>query len=184
MMNEDRARLVEINKFLKKQNQAVMKMLEGYAALHFYYQQLFTKRTTEEVTSLMLEFIVSTFEKYDREIMCAIFFADEKTFDFGCRLVYPAEEDKKVFEAEFYEQTERGVFGWCINNQKISFFKSMANPRFPHGLLIPLYTPNKTLGMIFINVDCDPSFITHETLQILELSCTQTSLFLDNLKFV
>jgi len=183
MMNEERARLIEINKFLKKQNQAVMKMLEGYAALHFYYQQLFTKRNADEVINLLLEFIVSTFEKYDRDIMCAVFFADEETFEFQCREVYPTEADLKLFEAELYEQTERGVVGWCINNQKISFFKSMVNQRLPHGLVIPLYTPNKTLGLIFINVDCDASFITHETLQILELSCTQTSLFLDNLQF-
>ena len=48
MSTNDKDRLIDVNKFLKKQNQAVMKMLEGYAALHFYYQQLFTKRTQDQ----------------------------------------------------------------------------------------------------------------------------------------
>lgn len=183
-MSDDSGRLIEINRFLKKQNEAVMKMLEGYAALHFYYQQLFTKRNQEEVALLFMEFIDNIFEKIDRDIESSVFFFNPDSFEFEVFKVWPQNVDQKVFESELYEQTEEGVVGWAITNQKISFFKSSSNERYPHGMLMPLYTPSKTLGLLIINVDSDASFVTHETLQILELACSQTSLFLDNLEFV
>lgn len=183
-MAEDQGRLIEINRFLKKQNEAVMKMLEGYAALHFYYQQLFTKRSKDEVVELFLEFNDNIFKKIDREIESTIFFFNPESFEFEAHKSWPASVDSKLFESELYQQTEEGVVGWSITNQKISFFESSNNERYPHGMLMPLYTPNKTLGLLIINVDSDASFVTHETLQILELACSQTSLFVDNLEFV
>lgn len=183
-MNEDKARLIEINKFLKKQNQAVMKMLEGYASLHFYYQQLFTKREPDEVVTLFLEFVENIFEKIERDIECAAYFNNPETFEFDLAKSHPSSADSNVFSSELYELTEKGVVGWSITNQKLSFYDSSKNQRLPYGLLMPLYTPSRTLGLLLINVDSDASFITHETMQILELAGTQTSLFLDNLKFV
>lgn len=183
-MSEDKGRLIEINRFLKKQNEAVMKMLEGYAALHFYYQQLFTKRNKAEVVILFAEFLDNIFEKIDRDIESSVFFFNPESFEFELYQSWPQSADSKMFESELYEQTEAGVVGWSITNQKISFFKSDKNERYPHGMLMPLYTPTKTLGLLVINVDTDASFVTHETLQILELACSQTSLFVDNLEFV
>lgn len=183
-MSEDHGRLIEINRFLKKQNEAVMTMLEGYAALHFYYQQLFTKRNKEEVVVLFMEFMDNIFEKIDRDIESTVFFFNPESFEFEAYKSWPQSVDQKIFESELYEQTEEGVVGWAITNQKISFFKSSLNERYPHGMLMPLFTPTKTLGLLVINVDSEASFVTHETLQILELACSQTSLFVDNLEFV
>jgi len=183
-MSEDKERLTEINKFLKKQNQAVMKMLEGYAALHFFYQQLFTKRSKEEVSKLLFEFIENVFTKIEREVQTALFFSNPQTFEFNAFMTHPAGLNKEGFEGQLFSQTEKGVVGWSITNQKISFFSSPENNQFPHGLLLPLFTPSKTLGMLLINFDSDASFITHETMQILELACSQASLIIDNLSFV
>lgn len=183
-MGEEQSRLVEINKFLKKQNQAIMKMLEGYAALHFYYQQIFTKRDIRDVVNLLFEFIDNIFDKIELDVECAVFFHDADTFEFKISSTFPDSVDKELFNSQLYDLTENGVVGWSITNQKISFFDSSRNERLPYGLLLPLFTSNRTLGLLVVNVDCDASFITHETLQILELACSQTSLFLDNLKFI
>ena len=183
-MSEEKSRLMEINKFLKKQNQSVMKMLEGYASLHFYYQQLFTKRESKDVVTLLFEFIDNIFEKIGREVESAVYFHDSETFEFVLDRVYPESVKAETFDGELYDLTESGLVGWSITNQKISFFDSSKNERLANGLLLPLFTPKKTLGLLIINIDCDASFITHETLQILELACSQTSLFLDNLQFV
>ena len=183
-MSEDKERLMEINKFLKKQNQAVMKMLEGYAALHFFYQQLFTKRSKEEVVKLLFEFIENVFGKIEREVQSALFFTNPQTFEFDVFMTQPKGTAKQTFETQLFSQAEKGVVGWSITNQKISFFSSPDNTAFPHGLLMQLFTPSKTLGMLLINFDSDASFITHETMQILELACSQASLVIDNLSFV
>ncbi len=158
-------------------------ILDKYELLQYYTEKLSNRKTLPEVFEFFLQFTESILVHEHKQLPGAIFLPNEETMEFEPFSFYPDEQYSQAFSEEFNAQIEIGMLAWCISKRKMTLIPAIHNDIHPNCLLGPLYTDQNIIGMVLIYTDMNDADLSREIYQILYLSFTQTSLYVENIKF-
>lgn len=178
--SEVEANMQEEFEALRNQAQALSEMLSSHEALHFFSEQLHEKRKIEDICAYFLDYIEGVFIRQGEDIDGAAFLVNEATLEYRSVALKSHSLNKEQMEDELRLQLEVGSAAWCIANQRSTYHEPLSNKAAKLCFLLPLSTTAKTHGIVVLYLGCEVTALTHETMQLIKLASSQTSLYIEN----
>lgn len=161
-----------------KKNSPIAQLIEEYNNLYLYSVDLQAKHDRAAIVAAFDEYMGIMLRKLHQDNRHQIYLVDEESMDFVP--VGGEENDADVFEREFAAQSEAGVIGWAVANRRSAPFVPDGATGFISGTVLPLYTPDLTLGFVVGLLKNEAGTISGDVLQILNMMTMQTSLLMEN----
>jgi signal transduction histidine kinase len=153
---------------------------DKYELLHYFVSKLETRTTISEIYSFLLEFMMGISGGYRESAPACIFLANPQTLEFELIASAPANTSADVFNQELVKQIDNGIVAWCITNRHPAFLPVTHAGIDMNCLLVPLSTIEQTLGLALLYMNIEEAQLSHQSLQVISLACTQTALYADN----
>jgi signal transduction histidine kinase len=166
---------------VSEDNASVQNEQDKYELLQYFVSKLETRTTIPGIYSFLLEFIMGISGGYRDSAPSCIFLADCESLDFNLIASVPEDIEADVFNQELARQIDNGIVAWCITNRRGAFFPATLAGVVMNCLLVPLSTIKQTLGLAILYLNIEEEQLSHESLQIISLACTQTALYADNI---
>jgi signal transduction histidine kinase len=168
-------------RIVPEKTSSVQNEQDKYELLQYFVSKLETRTTIPDIYSFLLEFIMGISGGYREAAPACIFLADPESFDFNLIASVPEYMETDVFDQELARQIDNGIVAWCITNRRAAFFPATLSGVVMNCLLVPLSTIKQTLGLAILYMNIEEEQLSHESLQIISLACTQTALYADNI---
>ena len=160
---------------LQRNYQDILEFIDKMEQVGQFQDQIDITSSIDHIWTVLMKHIQTTLAVE----ACALFLVHEQNREFKLECVTP-DDQASAFKNELELQIECGTFSWTIHRRQPALIPSLAMQNEQTIVMLPLFTYQRTLGMVMIVTPIKGSAVTLEKLKLLTLLSKQTSLVMDN----
>ena len=152
---------------------------DKYELLEYFVGKLDNRSTPQEMYAFLLDFLQVTVGNRKEPVPGCVFIVNDETGAFEPLVISEDGCTKDAFEAERDRQVDAGIIPWCIANKRLAFADAGQHRYGRYCMVMPLFTVERTLGLVLLFTHRSESDISRASFKILDLACLLTCLYVD-----